>query len=106
MALAGIDYGSRSSSSVCEFQGYEAGNSDGEVELSDHRLQISQATREWIDRNDVPVTGGSQCGEAEIQHARDFPRATAWGEEIDEGARVQLPDQAKRRGEDRSETQI
>src|SRR5260370_21769050 len=98
--------GRRSSASVCEFQGYEAGNRDSEVELPDDRLQIGQAAGEWIDRDDVPVTRGGQRGEAEIQHGRHFLRTARSGKEIDEGARAQLPDQAKGRGEDRREAQI
>jgi ABC-type transport system substrate-binding protein len=70
--------------SVCKFQGYEAGNRDGEVELPDDCLQIGQAASKWIDRNDVPVTRGGQRGEAEIQHGPDFLRAACWGDNIND----------------------
>jgi hypothetical protein len=40
-----------SPASVCKFQGYEARNRDGEVELPDDCLQIGQAASKWIDRN-------------------------------------------------------
>ena len=33
-----------------------------------NRLQIGEAPRERIDWHDVPITGGRQRGEAEIQH--------------------------------------
>jgi len=39
--------------SVCKFQGYEAGDRHGEVELPDDRLQIGQAASKRIDRDDV-----------------------------------------------------
>src|SRR6516162_9561457 len=58
-----LDHGRGSSASVCEFQCYEAGDRDGEVEMPDHRLQISPATGEWVDCNYVSVTRGGQCGE-------------------------------------------
>src|SRR6516165_10616228 len=68
-----------SPASVCEFQGYEAGDRDGEVELLDDCFQICQAASKWIDRNDVPVTRGGQCRDAEIEHARDLLRTANWG---------------------------
>jgi hypothetical protein len=70
------------SASVLEFQRYEASNRDSEIELPDDRLQIAQATGEWIDRNDVSVTRGGQGGEAEIQHGPDFLRAAQRGKDI------------------------
>ena len=83
------------SASVREFQRYEAGNRDGEEELPKDRLQIGQTAREWVDCNDVPVPRSGQRREAEIQHGPDFFRAAYWGNNIDEGARAQLPNQAK-----------
>jgi hypothetical protein len=46
------DCGNDSPASVCEFQGYEAGDCNGEIELPDDSLQIGQAASKWIDRND------------------------------------------------------
>src|SRR5882724_5414186 len=97
---------SRSSASVCEFQRYEAGDCDSEIELPDYGLQIGQAAGEWIDRNDVPVTRGGQCGETEIQHGPDLLRAARSGKDIGEGDGAKLPDQAICRGEDRGEVKI
>jgi hypothetical protein len=69
-------------------------------------LEISQAAGKWVDRNDVAITGGCQCGEAEIQHAPGFLRAASLDNEIGEGARAQFPDQAISRCEDTREVQI
>ena len=74
--------------SIREFQGYEAGNRDGEKELPDDRLQIGQAAGKGIDRHDVPVTRGGQRGEAEIQHGRHLLRIVRRGYEVDERIRA------------------
>src|SRR3974377_2449719 len=88
------------------FQGHEAGDRDGEIELSKDRLEIGQAASKRIDRNDVAITGGRQRGEAEIPHAPDFLRAASLYNEIGKGAGAQLPDKGVGRGKDRRETLI
>jgi hypothetical protein len=45
-----------SATSVREFQCYQAGDCNSEVELLDHGFQVSQAAGEWINRNDTLVT--------------------------------------------------
>ena len=51
------DQRERSAAALFEFQCYQAGNRDGEIELADNRFQIGQAAGEGIDRHDVAVTG-------------------------------------------------
>ena len=89
-----------------KFQCHEPGDRNGEVELPEDRLEIGEAASERIDRDDVPVTGGGQRGQAEIQPGPDFLRAACSGTEIGERAGVQLPDQGIGLGEDRREVQI
>ena len=60
------------SSAVCQFHAHQSGNRDGKEKWPNNRLQIGKAPRERIDRHDVPITGGRQRGEAEIQHGRNF----------------------------------
>src|SRR6266853_1894800 len=79
---------------VLDLQGHEAGDRRGEVELTDYRLQVRQASSEWIRRYDVAVTGRGQRGKAEIHHGGDFAGAAGWAGEVGECARAQLPDQA------------
>ena len=61
---------------------YEASDRRGEVELPGDCLLIGQAASKWIDGNDVTVTRGGQCSEAEIEHARDLLRAAGRGNYI------------------------
>src|SRR6516162_5614196 len=95
-----------SAAAVCQFQCYQAGYRYGEIEWLNNRFQIGQAAGEGIERHDGPVTSRSQCGEAKIQHGRDFLRTAHMGGEIGKGAGAQLPDQAVGRGKNRCEAQI
>ena len=67
-------WAARLSSTVCQFHAHQPGNRDGQKYWPNNRLQIGEAPRERIDWYDVPITGGRQRGEAEIQHGGDFVR--------------------------------
>lgn len=96
----------RLAAAACDFQGHEAGDRDGEIELPEHRLEIGQAAGERVDRHDVAITGRGQGREAEIKHCRHFAEVARGGSEIGKGGRAQLPNQAKRRGKDSPKIQL
>src|SRR6516165_1369074 len=75
------------SSAVCQFHAHKPGNGNGKKKWPDNRLQIGEAPCERIDRDDVPITGGRQRAEAEIQHDGDFSRVSRRHGDVDEGAR-------------------
>jgi hypothetical protein len=63
--LGQFDHGSRLLASVCEFHRHKAGDRDSEMEWPNNRLQTGQRPGERIDRNNIPITCGSQRREAE-----------------------------------------
>ena len=67
-----VDLSRGLSSAVYQFHAHESGNRDGKKKWPNDRLQIGEASRERIDWHDVPITGGRQRAEAEIQHDTDF----------------------------------
>jgi len=97
----------RLSSAVCQFHAHQPGNCDGKEQWPNNRLQIGEAPCERIDWHDVPITGGRQRGEAEIQRVGDFVRiCRRRRSNAGEGIREQLPNQAISRGENHGEVQI
>src|SRR5205823_9399254 len=47
---------------ICQFQRYEAGNRDREIELPENRLQIGETAGEWVDCHDIAVAGSVVSG--------------------------------------------
>ena len=88
-------YNSRSAAPVFHFERHEASDRDGEIKLSDNRLQIGQAAGERVDRHDVAVAGRGQGRQAEIERRGEFVRAARRRGEGGEGGGAQFPDQAK-----------
>ena len=88
-------YNSRSAAPVFHFERHEASDRDGEIKLSDNRLQIGQAAGERVDRHDVAVAGRGQGRQAEVEHRGEFVRAPVGAARVAKAAGLSFQNRLK-----------
>ena len=90
----------------CSSSSVAAGENGGGIELSDDRLEVSEAAGERMHRRDVAKTGHRQIRRAEIEHRVDFSKPARRGGEIGKGGWDQVSQQAEGRAEDYRKIQV